>query len=47
MILGCNIGENGKYEDVDSCEELMLRYTVMIIYCGKNWMMANGLVLRG
>jgi hypothetical protein len=23
--IGCNIGENGDYEEIESCEELMLK----------------------
>jgi hypothetical protein len=26
---GCNIGINGEYEEINSCEELMLKYTMM------------------
>ena len=33
---GCNIGENGEYEEISSCEELMLGYTMKLIYW-KKW----------
>jgi hypothetical protein len=34
--IGCNIGENCEYEEIDSCEELMLRYTMKLMYW-KRW----------
>lgn len=33
---GCNFGENGEYEEISSCEELMLEYTMKLIYW-KRW----------
>ncbi|RPJ78584.1 MAG: hypothetical protein EHM20_03560 [Alphaproteobacteria bacterium] len=33
---GCNVGENGEYEELNSCEELMLKYTMMLIHW-KRW----------
>lgn len=35
---GCNVGENGEYEEINSCEELMLKYTMKLIY----WKIWNG-----
>lgn len=35
---GCNVGKNDEYEEIDSCEELMLRYTMKLIY----WKRCNG-----
>lgn len=38
---GCNFGENGEYEEISSCEELMLEYTMKLIYWrrwdGEKW----------
>jgi hypothetical protein len=38
---GYRIGKKGEYEEIDSCEELMLKYTMMLIYWkrwdGENW----------
>jgi hypothetical protein len=33
---GCNIGINGEYEEINSCEELMLKYTMKLMYW-KRW----------
>ncbi|WP_410510110.1 hypothetical protein RSJ42_08330 [Methanosarcina hadiensis] len=33
---GCNIGKNGEYEEISSCEELILEYTMKLIYW-KRW----------
>lgn len=33
---GCNVGENGEYEEISSCEKLMLEYTMKLIYW-KRW----------
>jgi len=30
-----NIGENGEYNEIDSCEELMLEYTMRLMYWKK------------
>jgi hypothetical protein len=35
-IIGCKNGKNGEYEDINSCEELMLKYTMKLIYW-KKW----------
>lgn len=32
----CNVGKNGEYEEINSCEELMLEYTMKMIYW-KRW----------
>ena len=29
---GLSVEKNGKYEEIDSCEEFMLRYTMKLIY---------------
>ncbi len=34
--IGCNIGRNGEYEIINSCEELMLKYTMKLVYW-KRW----------
>lgn len=38
---GCNIGKNGNYEEINSCEELMLKCTMKLMYWkrwdGKKW----------
>ena len=38
---GCNVGENGEYEEINSCEELMLKYTMKLMYWkiwdGEKW----------
>jgi hypothetical protein len=34
--IGCKIGNNDEYEEINSCEELMLRYTMKLIYW-KKW----------
>jgi len=33
---GFNIGRNGKYEEINSCEELMLKYIMRLMYW-KRW----------
>lgn len=33
---GCNIGKNGEYEEIDSCEKLMLKYAMKFMYW-KRW----------
>ena len=33
---GRNIGKNGEYGEINSCEELMLKYTMMLMYW-KRW----------
>jgi hypothetical protein len=33
---GCNIGEYGKNEEINSCEQLMLKYTIRLMYW-KRW----------
>ena len=34
--IGRNIGKNGEYEEINSSEELMLRYTMDMLH-GKKW----------
>ncbi len=34
--IGCNIGKNSEYEEINSCEELMLKYTMRLIHW-KKW----------
>ena len=43
--IGCNIGENCEYEEIDSCEELMLRYTMNLMHW-KRWDGKSGLNKR-
>jgi hypothetical protein len=41
-----NIGDKDGYEEINSCEELMLEYTMKLIYCkkwdGERWEKING-----